>query len=82
MMYLFACSKPRNMFIISICLCTTRPDCARMFVAGWEDLMIALASSEMWTGAKRLFAASSVLARTFETEGGGGGCVPVLAAAS
>jgi hypothetical protein len=37
---------------------------------------MALASSAMRTGASRLFAASSVFARTSETEDGFGGCSP------
>lgn len=57
------------MFIISICLCTTSPELARIEVAGCVSLRTALGSSAMWTGARRLFSEGVVEARASDMEG-------------
>ena len=67
--YLLACSNPRKIFIISICLWTTMPDSANRFLAGWSDLRTALGSSGMWTGASRLLSWSLVCASKLDMDG-------------
>ena len=65
MTYLFACSKPRKTFIISICLCMTRELLFRRSHAGWLGTRTPSGSSGILTGAIK--SDDSFSARAVET---------------